>query len=230
MRIINLAIILLAGMLLVSCTNKKDNVIGTFFTLYKHTLAGEAEHIDKFVTAKSDVFLKELTSIPEPNLQNILDLGEKYKIKDLLFTYYFKYRKEIDTHNTSESFYNFLAIEGAPLFDASELYQVNKEKSRVAPDIYIAVYKTQYGNKYLNWIRLIEEDAGIKYDLLYTLELFNKEMKKLNDNAFNDWNGGSKFEFYQEIVNMTSYHGIDHEILKVNREKILEMLSESALN
>ena len=219
-------IIIAIGLLFVSCNSKKDQVIDSFNDLYAHAISGEANKVDNLLTKQSKSFLDELTSIEKPTLENILDLGEKYQVQDLLFTYYFKYRKEIDTNNTTESFYNFLALEGAPLFDVAELYQVNKEKTRVNPVIYIAIYKTVFGNNYLHWIRLIEDDSGIKYDLLYTLELFNKQVKELNDFAFKDWTGGSKFEFYQEIVNMTSYHGIDHKFLNHSRGRILGMLSE----
>jgi hypothetical protein len=214
----------------VSCTNNKSEVIDEFVALYKHIVVCDSKFIDANITAESSKFVDKLTTMQQPTLNNIINLGEEYNFKDLLFNYYFKYRKELETNNTSESFYNFLALEGVPLFNVFELYKVNKEKSRVKPEIFIAIYKRQFGNNYLNWIKLVEEDSSIKYDLLYTLELFNKEPKELNDNAYKNWNSGTKLEFYEELSKMNSYHGLDYELLNHNRKRNIEILNETVDN
>ncbi len=210
-----------------SCNNKKEEVIHNFNTLYTHIVSGNTEYIDDNITEESAEFIEKLTSLKEISVKTILDLGKEYRIQDFLFNYYALYKKELDTNNTSKSFYNYLALEGVPLFDLMEVYKVNKENSKVAPDIFIAIFKSQYGNNYLNWARLVEENSRVKFDLLYTLELFNKKHTKLHDIAFKDWNSGTRIEFYEELSKLSDYNGFDYALLKNLRARHVEHLNKS---
>jgi hypothetical protein len=228
--VMRIVLILFICLSTTSCTNQKKIILDEFVELHKHIVAGDHTYIDKHLTPKSSEFVEKLISLEKLTLTDILDLGEEYRFKDFLFNYYFKYKKELDNNNTSESFYNFLALESVPLFSAHDLYKVNEKLSRIKPEIFIAIYRDFYENNYLHWVKLTPDESSIKYDLLYTLELFNKQPKKLNDYAFKNWNKGTKLEFYEALSKMNDYHGFDYDALNYSRNRQIDFLNEALKN
>lgn len=161
-----------------ACINKKKKVLDDFTVIYNNILDLNISAINRSLTKNSKNLLKDLTEIENFNLENTIEIGEKYNIKYFMLDFVHQYRKELKKSNSDTTFYLFLGINKVPLFNFDGLYEINQEESEVKPRVHIAISSIEHGKNYLNWVRLEEENENLKLNLIYTLQLHNKKAKR----------------------------------------------------
>lgn len=222
-RIIQLT---LAIVLLASCNQEKKVLIQEFDSLYESILTLDAGRIDQKLNGQSAAFISDLTSISDITLPNLMDLGKMYGFSEVMLQYYIYFNKELSKNNTSDLFYYFLSSEQAPIFNFFNIYKVEEKKTRISPEIFVAILEKIHGNNYIHWAKFDKENDAFKYDLIYTLQQLNKKVKKRHDMVYRNAAFTSKDDYYTFAVDREDPARYDTNMISHYLELRREMMNE----
>ena len=179
-RLIYLFLILCA---VSACQPKSDPALDRFDKFYSYVIDSDYESVANLMDDQSTLFLNRLTNSDNQNIDSMLSIGQHYRIPYMM-TEYFAFRGEqSDSTNLIPAFFNYLGMQDASLFSFTYGYYVEKSKIKRGESTSIPIIKEIDGRSKRNWVRLNTDTGGdYKFDLLYSLQLFEIKRKKYFEN------------------------------------------------
>ena len=166
-------------LVLYACTNKKIYLDNAFDEIYNHVALGEYDQLENHINENSISLLNEITNKDNQNIEALIKIGSKYKIK-FLCVYFSGWSKHMKINGTKADFFKFLTQEKISFFNPDHIYSVLSHQTRVGTDNNFIAYHYKESNKnVMNWAKFSEQSENdFKYDLVYSLQLHEQVLKK----------------------------------------------------
>lgn len=222
MRTLKTNIVFILCIVIASCTNLKDDVLKDFTSIYTSHVQFDSNFSTDKLSGSSLDFIKTLTEVDQKDFESIFELGKKYKVPHTICHYF----TQINNSNLSfenDDFIKFLSNDGVSILSFNDIYNANRELTKTENEyVYVAVVRNSFGDKKLDWVRLIKENEAFKLDLLYLMQLHEKrkmkELMTLVNNSFD-----SSLENYLSFI----FHKEQFQVLS---DSEFERLKESRLS
>lgn len=207
-------------LLLSSCNQEKDKLIQSFDTIYQKVLKNEYSNFESVLDEQSkDLYLK-LTDPHYLNIDSIISLGDKHKIKCTLVNYL-----ALSDNRIKEDKYEFFRYLGAndiSYFSFMNAYYVDKSKLKKGKENYVAIIKEEMTQSKRTWVNFTgNESKGYKLNLLYTLQLEEPKSKSQLKLLQKSSNSELSFEEYLQHYywQNSGENSLDFETDQLNLEK-----------
>lgn len=198
---------------LMSCDNERANLVSEFNHLYNEAVY--KDYAEK-LNAESKAFYEKITDKTYLNIDSLVSLGLEYNIPYFTSLYLASCGDHMIKSNEKEDFFLYLVANNISFFTLEEFYEILEEKSRVDKDGWVSIYRKEGGQNYVSWVRYTSENERWYYDLLYTLQIHEKEYKRIYDEFKKDYPDLTKEEYFETIFNM--YNNQSCEVAKIKNK------------
>ena len=165
----NLCLLLLMLITIVSCESNPHPVVKQFDEMQKHQQNLKFAELEPYLDERSTEFVNAL--FKAKNIDDYLDLGQKYKTHYFLAEYY-RWNHNIPQFAKFEHLVSFLNQKQFSYFDLKYNFTPLENKAKYYEDDYYLPlgYSFHETNK-IRWIRFNSNGENeFKYDLIYTLQ------------------------------------------------------------
>lgn len=170
--------VLICTFLMFSCSQEKDPLIKSFDAVYKQVLSNDYSEFEDVLNDKSKEFYTKLTDPNYLNIDSIIELGNKHKIKCTLVEYLALSESRAKNGNIKLEFFRHLGARDISFFSFSNAYYVDKTKLRKGKVNFVAIIKEEMTQSKRTWVNFQgDESNGYKLNLLYTLQLEEEKNK-----------------------------------------------------
>lgn len=191
------ALILLLG---ISCASPKDDLIQEFTILYTTIIESKSADLASVFSTESNSYLDKLMTTNETSVQEILDLGDTFKVPYSTILY-FTQIKNAQKKNNIENFMTYLSANGINIFSYYDIYGVSKDNSKTGEEDFIAVFRKLKGSNKLDWVKMTKEGDAYKIDLLFILQhAEHRTLKDFQEGIKSNF-GGDVNEYLKDVYN-----------------------------
>ncbi|MFT4533012.1 MAG: hypothetical protein ACJA1A_001006 [Saprospiraceae bacterium] len=161
-----------------SCTQEKDPLIKSFDSVYQQVLMNDYSNFDSVLDEKSKELYLKLIDPDYLNIDSMISLGNKYKIKCTLVDYLALSENRIKEGSSKSEFYRYLGANDISFFSFMNAYYVDKPKLKKGKENFVAIIKEEMTQSKRTWVNFYgNESKGYKLNLLYTLQLEEPKLK-----------------------------------------------------
>jgi len=183
------AIFLLAT--LTSCESKYDEINVAFYDLYENIIEEEYDQVIEKFDEESLAFFNDVTNLENLEYDKMLELGKKWYLKYTLISFLASHGEKMKAMNDPEYFFNFLTNYHISFY-APDVFETMDAQTRIGEETLVAITRMDYNAKKISWIKLQEQiDDSYKYNIIYTLRLYERKQKFSNENYLRDKSGES---------------------------------------
>lgn len=172
---------LFACLLISACQPKTQPIEYAFSDLYLNIAKSDYAAIHANLSAESRAYLDAITDPANHNVDRMIEIGNQYHVPYATMKYYISRAEDLEAQAEVSSYFDYLSLERVGFFDLSKYYTAVRDKIRHnSPKHFVGItYKHQSGDNRITWVEF--EDAGDELDfhLLYTLRLYNSQLKTL---------------------------------------------------
>ena len=129
-------------LLLSSCTQEKDKLIQSFDTVYEQVLKNDYSNFESVLDEKSKDLYFKLIDPKYLNIDSIISLGDKHKIKCTLVNYLALSESRIKEGNSKYEFFRYLGANDISFFSFMNAFYVDKSKLKKGKENYVAMLDT----------------------------------------------------------------------------------------
>ncbi len=174
---------MILSLLLISCAQDRIKMIEEYQELASSVASGQLEDVDTYLNEKSLSYFQNITDPEQLSVEQVIELGLANKVPYFSVLYLASCGAYMKREGKPSDFFRYLANNGVAFFSKYDSYQVSKEKSKIADEGFVAIYRNEFGVNKMTWAKFTRPDKStFKYDLLYNLQLEEKKYQEIYKN------------------------------------------------
>lgn len=205
----------------ISCASPKEDFIQEFTNHYTTIIESKSADLSSLLSVESNSYVDNIMKTNSTSLQEILDLGNTYKVPYSTILY-FTQINNAKQENNPENYLKYLSANTINIFSYYDIYGISKDNTKIGDENFIAVFRDVDGRNKLDWVKMKKEDEQYKIDLLFLLQHNeHRILKDFQDGIKSNFEGDVD-KYLEDVFNRdgtTLINDIEREKLEKERRE-----------
>lgn len=158
------------------CDNERAELILAFDALNESTTVSAYKgQLDQ----RSLDYYNQITNTDNLTIDKVVEIGKAFHLPYFSVMMLASCGDFMKRENNPDHLFHYIMSKSISFFDRIETFKADEKKSRIGKDNFVSIYREGSGARWVSWARFSKEGEQFKYDLLFTLQQEEKQLKKI---------------------------------------------------